>query len=75
VHALPLPTKHAFATHFPLVVLQMLPPVHCVSLVHLPQKFGCVAPQMDPLALLLQSVSTRQSPGVQDPLRHKLSTP
>ena len=72
---MPLPTKHTFATHFPLVVLQMLPPVHCVSLVHLPQKLGCEAPQIEPLALLLQSASARQSPGVHDPVRHKLLTP
>jgi hypothetical protein len=74
VHAEPL-VLHELATHWPVPVLQIWPPVHCVSLVHLPQKFGCVAPQMEPFALAAQSLFARQSPGVHDPDRHRLFAP
>jgi hypothetical protein len=74
VHEEPL-ALHELATHWPLPILQICPPVHCVSLVHLPQKLGRDAPQMEPFALVAQSEFARQSPGVHEPDRHRLFAP
>ena len=48
---------------------------HCWSVLHFPQKFGVVTPQMLPFGFAAQSVVARQSPFVHVPARHRNGFP
>jgi hypothetical protein len=75
LQALPVPVEHELATQLPLAKSQMLPEPHRLSLVHLPQKLACCAPQMGPLGLLVQSALSRQSPGMHAPELQRVPVP